>query len=93
MGKSKEITQEDRVLRHLQQFGHITSWEAIKEYGITRLSAKIFNLRREGYDITNTMKFVKNRYGEPVHFVEYHLENADKKNTFDGLFRMFGVKI
>ena len=46
MGKNKELTQEDRVLRHLKQIGHITSWEAIKEYGITRLSAKIYNLRR-----------------------------------------------
>ena len=41
----KQITQDDRVLRHLEENDGITSWEAIKEYGITRLSAVIFRLR------------------------------------------------
>ena len=26
-------TQTEDVIRHLEEFGHITSWEAIKEYG------------------------------------------------------------
>ena len=41
------ITHQDRILNHLITKGSITSWEAIKEYGITRLSAVIFNLRKE----------------------------------------------
>ena len=31
------------VMLHLQEKGSITSWEAIKEYGATRLSAIIYN--------------------------------------------------
>ena len=67
------MTQEDRVLRHLQDFGSITSWDAIQEYGITRLSAVIFNLRKT-YDIKGTVVTAKNRYGEPVHYTRYTLE-------------------
>ena len=30
------MTQIEKVLRHMQEFGSISSWEAIMEYGITR---------------------------------------------------------
>lgn len=70
----KEITQDDRILRHLLENNGITSWEAIKEYGITRLSAVIFRLRKEGHHIKNEMVYSKNRYNEPVHFVRYKLD-------------------
>lgn len=92
MGKRKEITQEDRVLKFMQDTGSITSWQAIQQFGITRLSAKIFNLRREGYEITNKMRFSKNRYGEPIHFVEYQLADIKKNKFLDGLYRLFGIK-
>lgn len=91
MGKRKEITQEDRVLMFMKDTGSITSWQAIQQFGITRLSAKIFNLRREGYEITNKMRFSKNRYGEQIHFVEYVLDDKPKRNPFEGLFRIFGM--
>lgn len=68
------MTQEQRVLRHLKMFGSITSWEAIQEYGITRLSAKIYNLRNIGYDITNKTEHTKNRYGEKVAYARYTLK-------------------
>ena len=45
----KEVkSQSDAVLWHLKTYGSITSYEAIKEYGATRLSAIIFNHRKEG---------------------------------------------
>ena len=40
---------KDRILNHLEKYGSITSWEAIKEYGCTRLSQYIYLLRNEGY--------------------------------------------
>lgn len=91
MGKRKELTQDERVLRHLKDMGSITTWVAIQQYGITRLSACIYRLRRGGFEITNKMRFSKNRYGEPVHFVEYQLDDRPKKNPFEGLFRLFGM--
>lgn len=73
----EKLTQDQRVLRHLQDNDGITSWEAIKEYGITRLSAKIFNLRKRGHIITNEIIYDRNRYDEPVHYVRYHLESPN----------------
>ena len=47
----KELTQTEKVLKHLLRKGSITSWEAIEKYGITRLSARIFELRELGHEI------------------------------------------
>ena len=69
----KEITQYDRVLAHLKVKGKITSWESIMEYGITRLSAVIYILRKDGYNISSKFQSAKNRYGDIVSFVEYTL--------------------
>ena len=44
-------TKTGKVLAHLQRNGSITSWDAIQMYRATRLSAIIFNLREEGYNI------------------------------------------
>lgn len=93
MGKLKEITQEDRVLKFMRDTGSITSWQAIQEFGITRLSAKIFNLRRMGYEITSEVVYSRNRYKEVVHFFKYKLVEDKKKTFYDGLFRMFGIHL
>ena len=44
-------TKTGKVLAHLQEYGSIDTWKAIKLYRATRLSAIIFNLRKEGYNI------------------------------------------
>lgn len=68
---SKRTTQYERVLKHLQDFGKITSWEGFTRYGVTRLSAIIYTMRKNGYDITSKFKTTKNRYGYYVTFAEY----------------------
>ena len=67
------MTQEQKVLRHLQEIGSITSWEAIMEYGITRLSAIILNLKKQGYEIESERVTTKNRFGENCTFAKYML--------------------
>lgn len=62
-----------RILRHLEKYGSITSWEAIKEYGRTRLSQYIYLLRNEGYLVIDSWEKATNRFGEPVHFKKYVL--------------------
>lgn len=68
------MTQKERILKHLQDFGSITSWEAIKEYGCTRLSAYIYLLRKDGYIIENENITTKNRYGDAVTFAKYQIK-------------------
>lgn len=68
------MTHCERILRHLRDFGSITTLEAFRDYGITRLSGRIYDLRHAGYHITSTVTAGKNRYGDPVHFTTYRLE-------------------
>lgn len=63
---------EERILNHLKDFGSITSWEAIKDYGCTRLSHYIWLLRKE-YNITDETVKTKNRYGDNIHYKKYIL--------------------
>ena len=61
-------TQENQILNHLKQHKFITSWEAIQEYRITRLSARIYELREKGYQI-----ITKNVTENGKTFAEYSL--------------------
>ena len=42
------MNQTERILRHLQTFGAITSLEAIQDYGILRLASRISELKKRG---------------------------------------------
>ena len=66
-------TQCDRILRHLVDFGSITSLEAMQEYGIMRLASRINDLKCQGYNIISETQTSKNRYGETTHFSVYKL--------------------
>lgn len=67
------MTQNERIMRHLQDCGSITSAEAMNEYGIYRLASRIHELRVAGNDIRGETVAAKNRYGEPTRFSKYTL--------------------
>lgn len=67
------MTQIEKVLRHMQEFGSISSWEAITEYNITRLGARIYELKKLGYSIISERQSTKNRFGENVSYAVYRL--------------------
>ena len=67
-------TQTSMLLKHLKQHGSITSMEAFERYGITRLSAKIFCLREQGYDIQTKSETCTNRYGRRVAYARYEFK-------------------
>jgi len=68
------MTQKDRVLKYMQDTGKITPLDAIREFGCLRLSARIFDLKRDGYNIVSETETSKNRYGESVSYASYRLE-------------------
>lgn len=72
------MTQCDRIVRHLEDYGSITSLEAIQEYGILRLASRINDLRRAGYRITSSTATGKNRYGETTRYSIYRLESKNE---------------
>lgn len=72
-------TQKEAVLNHLKTKGTITSMEAIQEYGATRLSAIIFELRhKDGYDIETRMLTGKNRFGNVTDYGLYIYQGGMK---------------
>ena len=71
-----KITQEQKVYRHLKHFGSITPMEAIRQYGITRLAAVVFNLKESGVPIATVRRTGKNRFGEKTNWAEYSIEEA-----------------
>ena len=66
-------TQKEAVLWHLHEYENITSWQAIREYGITRLSAKIHLLRKEGFNIVSIPVNMVNRFGRTYVISKYKL--------------------
>ena len=68
--------QTDKILRHIQDHGSITTMEAFNDYGITRLPARIADLRAMGYAIRSQFEAGKNRYGDTISYVRYSLEDC-----------------
>ncbi len=64
-------TKTQKVKNHLKTKGVISSWEAIKLYKATRLSAIIFNLRKDGMDIVSVPKSSKDENGHICNYVDY----------------------
>lgn len=72
-----KTTQCQQVLDYMMDFGSITQLEAIQDIGCMRLSARILDLREQGWPIGRRMKTSKNRYGRDVTFAEYYLIMED----------------
>ena len=68
------ISQNKQVLHHLMNHTGITSKEAFENYGITRLSARISDLRERGYEISDVWREGLTRLDHKCRFVEYRLK-------------------
>lgn len=75
------MTQRERILRHLQDYGSISSMEAVQEYGIMRLASRISDLKKAGIPIRREMVAGKNRYGENTSYARYSIVDGA---WFDG---------
>ena len=68
------MTQREMVLRFMKDEGSITQWEAMKELGIMRLGARIWDLKnKDGIEVKREMVKSKNRYGKRVAYARYSL--------------------
>lgn len=81
MKKKRANTKSSKVLEHLKKYGSITSWEAIEKYGATRLSAIIYNLRDDGYEIISERIPFTDRFGDSHSFNRYILKNKENLAT------------
>ncbi len=74
----KRITQEEAVLEHMKNHRGITSKEAFEKYGITRLSAVIFRIRNDGYQIGKAQEKTRTRLGGISVYDRYYLVTEGK---------------
>lgn len=68
------MTQCEKIIRHMEDYGSITSLEAMQEYGIMRLASRISDIKHLGIPIQKEMVSGKNRYGESTSYARYSLK-------------------
>lgn len=76
------MTQCEKIIDYINRHGSITTWDAFRDLGITRLSSRIHDLVLKGYDFNRQSVTTKNRDGEPVTYTKYSFkeEREDKKD-------------
>lgn len=75
----RKNNQVQRMLRHMREYGSITSVEAMQEYGIARAASRIHDIKQLGYDVVKTTEAGRNRYGERVHYARYSLREEARQ--------------
>ena len=78
--KGRLNTKFFQVKEHLIKVGTINSWTAIELYGATRLSAIIFQLRKEGMNIESIPCTSYDRNTEICNYTTYKLVQSDENN-------------
>ena len=65
------MTQCQRILKYMDDFGTISTMQAFSDLGVTRLASRIHDLKQMGYEIESETRYSKNRYGESTHYSVY----------------------
>lgn len=72
--RKKKDSQKKYILNHLRRYGFINPLVALREYGCLRLSARIADLRDEGYNISmERTRGVSAVTGNDVYYATYRL--------------------
>lgn len=66
-------TQCERIIKYIEDFGSITSLDAMKDLGVMRLASRINEIKKMGYVIKAVTEKGKNRYQEPTHYTRYFI--------------------
>jgi hypothetical protein len=72
-----KVTQCERIIDYMLQFGSISTLEAFSDLGVARLASRIHDLKGMGYNITSEIKSSKNRFGEKTYYKVYKLAEEE----------------
>lgn len=67
------------VLDFMQKHGSITPRDAEQMFGIMRLGARIYELKKKGYQIKTVMTEGRNRFGQKTRYARYSFERSDNE--------------
>ena len=68
------MTQTEKIVKYMRDFGSITTMQAFLDLGVTRLASRISELEKSGVAISREFVDGRNRYGEKVRYKRYWLE-------------------
>lgn len=74
------ISQKQRIINYIREFGSISSWEAYSDLGITQLGARIDQLKKEGYEFKTEWESSTNKFGERTDYKRYYLVDMTARN-------------
>ena len=72
------MTQNERIYEYMKKHGSITTKDAYEQLGVTRLSARIFELKEQGVKIEKKSEKSRNRFGETVFYDRFYLKGEEK---------------
>lgn len=72
-----KVTQCQRIIDYMHQFGSISTLEAFRDLGVARLASRIHDLKSMGYNITSETVSSLNRFNEKTYFKVYRLEEKE----------------
>ena len=75
-----KISQKQRIINYIRQFGSISSWEAYKDLGVTQLVTRIKELKEQGYEFRTEWENSTNRFGERTDYKRYYLVDMTARN-------------
>ena len=75
------MTQNERIINYLDEFGSITPIDAMRDLGIMRLASRIHEVKEigksQGFTITDELVKSQNRWGEPTCFKRYSIKRKE----------------
>ena len=77
------MTQCEQVLLTLARFGSITPLDAMKDFGVMRLGARIFDLKAQGWHIESETVASQNRWYKTVHYSRYTMTPEERLRAAD----------
>jgi hypothetical protein len=76
------MTQNEMIIKYLNEYGSITTYESYSKLFITRLSARIFDIKHKyGIEFDEEWVTKKNIYGKPCSFKKYILKGKEEEDV------------
>ena len=72
-----KISQQQRIREYINEHGSLTQNDANYKLGITKLSTRISEMRKNGEVILGEMETSENRWGETCRYMRYRMGDAN----------------
>jgi len=67
------MTQHEKIIDYMKKNKSITPMEAFNHLGCTKLSTRVGELKKAGFNIESEMEKATDRYGMPIRYKRYWL--------------------